>query len=106
MIKLPRMFPLPHILSAAIAMVLSPTPQSTWLKPEGKQHVILEAPMEEPAWKRLKHSRPSQAPVCLRAGAGDGAGGVEAGKAVEQFGRWSMCLKPSLQDALAGELYV
>lgn len=29
------------------------------IKPEGKQHVILETPMEEPAWKRLQENLPS-----------------------------------------------
>ncbi|WP_008314390.1 transcription-repair coupling factor [Leptolyngbya sp. PCC 6406] len=29
------------------------------IKPEGKQHIILETPMEEPAWKRLQDNIPS-----------------------------------------------
>ena len=30
------------------------------IKPEGKQHVALETPMEEPAWKRLQEHLPKQ----------------------------------------------
>jgi len=29
------------------------------IKPEGKQHVILETPMEEPAWNLLKENLPN-----------------------------------------------
>ncbi|ASC69097.1 Transcription-repair-coupling factor [Halomicronema hongdechloris C2206] len=29
------------------------------IKPEGKQHVVMETPMEEPAWKRLQEGLPS-----------------------------------------------
>jgi transcription-repair coupling factor (superfamily II helicase) len=29
------------------------------IKPEGKQHVVLETPMEEPAWNLLKENLPA-----------------------------------------------
>ena len=29
------------------------------IKPEGKQHVVMEPPMEEPAWKKISEKRPA-----------------------------------------------
>ncbi|MEM8778234.1 MAG: hypothetical protein AAGF26_05040, partial [Cyanobacteria bacterium P01_G01_bin.49] len=29
------------------------------IKPEGKQHIVLETPMEEPAWKLLQENLPN-----------------------------------------------
>ena len=29
------------------------------IKPEGKQHVVMETPMEEPAWKKISEKLPS-----------------------------------------------
>ena len=56
------------------------------IKPEGKQHVVLETPMEEPAWKLLSEKLPShlQSRFVYSSGKvfdGAGAGGAQARKA-------------------------
>jgi hypothetical protein len=56
------------------------------IKPEGKQHVVLETPMEGPAWKLLSEKLPGhlQVSLCLQRWQGDGAGtgGAQTRKAV------------------------
>jgi transcription-repair coupling factor (superfamily II helicase) len=34
-------------------------PTASYIKPEGKQHVVMETPMEEPAWKKISEKRPA-----------------------------------------------
>lgn len=73
------------------------------IKPEGKQHVILETPMEEPAWNLLKanlpehlHSRLVYTPgkVTVR-----GLGTLSADKQMDNLIEWLSKMQGSLPDA-------
>ncbi len=71
------------------------------IKPEGKQHVVLETPMEEPAWKLLKEHLPkhlharfvySSGKVTVR-----GLGVLSADKQLDSLIQWLETMLPALE---------
>ncbi|MEQ8382749.1 MAG: transcription-repair coupling factor [Coleofasciculus sp. A1-SPW-01] len=74
------------------------------IKPEGKQHIALETPMEEPAWKLLKENLPehlrsrfvySPGKVTVR-----GLGVLKANKQLENLIDWLSKMKGALPEAV------
>ncbi|MFP4122651.1 MAG: transcription-repair coupling factor [Coleofasciculus sp.] len=74
------------------------------IKPDGKQHVLLETPMEEPAWKLLKENLPehlrsrfvySPGKVTVR-----GLGVLKANKQLENLIDWLSKMKGALPEAV------
>lgn len=72
------------------------------IKPEGKQHVVLETPMEEPAWKLLKEHLPkhlhsrfvySSGKVTVR-----GLGVLSADKQLDNLIQWLESMLPALEQ--------
>lgn len=58
-----RYGPIPHATEQLVRMLelklAARAAGFSRIKPEGKQHVVMETPMEEPAWKRLSENLPS-----------------------------------------------
>lgn len=58
-----RYGPIPHATEQLVRMLelklVAKQVGFARIKPEGKQHVVMETPMEEPAWKLLKENLPS-----------------------------------------------
>ncbi|MFP4412916.1 transcription-repair coupling factor [Coleofasciculus sp.] len=74
------------------------------IKPDGKQHVLLETPMEEPAWNLLKENLPehlrsrfvySPGKVTVR-----GLGVLKANKQLENLIDWLSKMKGALPEAV------
>lgn len=74
------------------------------IKPEGKQHIVLETPMEEPAWKLLKENLPQhlksrfvyqQRKVVVR-----GLGVVKPAKQLEDLIDWLSKMQGALPEAV------
>jgi transcription-repair coupling factor (superfamily II helicase) len=74
------------------------------IKPEGKQHILLETPMEEPAWKLLKENLPehlrsrfvySPGKVTVR-----GLGVLKANKQLENLIDWLSKMRGALPEAV------
>jgi len=74
------------------------------IKPEGKQHVLLETPMEEPAWKLLQENLPehlrsrfvySPGKVTVR-----GLGVLKANKQLENLIDWLSKMRGALPEAV------
>ncbi|MEQ8999114.1 MAG: transcription-repair coupling factor [Coleofasciculus sp. B1-GNL1-01] len=74
------------------------------IKPEGKQHIALETPMEEPAWKLLQENLPehlrsrfvySPGKVTVR-----GLGVLKANKQLENLIDWLSKMKGALPEAV------
>ncbi len=74
------------------------------IKPEGKQHIALETPMEEPAWKLLQENLPdhlrsrfvySSGKVTVR-----GLGVLKANKQLENLIDWLSKMKGALPEAV------
>jgi transcription-repair coupling factor (superfamily II helicase) len=74
------------------------------IKPEGKQHIALETPMEEPAWKLLKENLPehlrsrfvySPGKVTVR-----GLGVLKANKQLENLIDWLSKMRGALPEAV------
>jgi transcription-repair coupling factor (superfamily II helicase) len=58
-----RYGPIPHATEQLVRMLelklVAKAAGFSRIKPEGKQHVVLETPMEEPAWKKVSEKLPS-----------------------------------------------
>jgi len=74
------------------------------IKPEGKQHILLETPMEEPAWKLLQENLPehlrsrfvySPGKVTVR-----GLGVLKANKQLENLIDWLSKMRGALPEAV------
>ena len=72
------------------------------IKPEGKQHVILETPMEEPAWKRLHENLPGHLKTRFVYGANKvtvrGLGALKPDKQVENLVEWFQYMRAGLGE--------
>lgn len=78
------------------------------IKPEGKQHVVLETPMEEPAWNLLKENLPNHlhsrfvyqpGKVTVR-----GLGALKADQQLEHLTTWLNQMKGALPEASSGSV--
>ena len=58
-----RFGPIPHATEQLVRMLelklVAKAAGFSRIKPEGKQHVVMETPMEEPAWKKISEKRPA-----------------------------------------------
>jgi len=58
-----RFGPIPHATEQLVRMLelklVAKQAGFSRIKPEGKQHVVMETPMEEPAWKKISEKLPS-----------------------------------------------
>jgi transcription-repair coupling factor (superfamily II helicase) len=58
-----RFGPIPHATEQLVRMLelklVAKQAGFSRIKPEGKQHVVMEPPMEEPAWKKISEKRPA-----------------------------------------------
>jgi transcription-repair coupling factor (superfamily II helicase) len=72
------------------------------IKPEGKQHVILETPMEEPAWKRLHENIPSHLKPRFVYGPGRvtvrGLGVLKPEKQLNNLAEWFQYMQVAVQE--------
>ena len=72
------------------------------IKPEGKPHVVLETPMEEPAWKRLQENIPGHLKARFVYGPGKvtvrGLGVLKPDKQVENLLEWFQYMQVGLGE--------
>ena len=65
-----RFGPIPHATEQLVRMLelklVAKAAGFSRIKPEGKQHVVMETPMEEPAWKKISEKRPAPVPPPCR----------------------------------------
>jgi transcription-repair coupling factor (superfamily II helicase) len=77
------------------------------IKPDGKQHVILETPMEEPAWKLLSDKLPSHLKSRFVYGGGKvvvrGLGALKPEKQLESLTEWLGYLQGAIQEPAFGQ---
>ena len=75
------------------------------IKPEGKQHVVMETPMEEPAWKKLSESLPSHLKTRFVYSGGKvvvrGLGVLKPEKQLESLTEWLGYLQGAIAEPLA-----
>ncbi|WP_159786808.1 transcription-repair coupling factor [Sodalinema gerasimenkoae] len=98
--------PLPKAASQLLRVMelkqLAKTLGFSRIKPEGKQHVVLETPMEEPAWGRLKSHLPKHLQSRFVYGTGRvtvrGLGVLPAEKQLDSLIQWLECLRPALEE--------
>jgi transcription-repair coupling factor (superfamily II helicase) len=99
--------PLPKAASQLLRVMelkqLAKTLGFSRIKPEGKQHVVLETPMEEPAWGLLKRHLPKHLHSRFVYGSGKvtvrGLGVLAAEKQLDSLIQWLECLRPALDNA-------
>ncbi|PZD71048.1 hypothetical protein C1752_08251 [Acaryochloris thomasi RCC1774] len=75
------------------------------IKPEGKQHVILETPMEEPGWKLLQEKLPTHLQTRFVYTPGKvtvrGLGMLKADQQLENLIDWLSKMQEALPEAVA-----
>ncbi|MBD2105642.1 transcription-repair coupling factor [Nodosilinea sp. FACHB-13] len=75
------------------------------IKPEGKQHVVMETPMEEPAWKKISENLPSHLKTRFVYSGGKvvvrGLGVLKPEKQLESLTEWLGYLQGSVLEPLA-----
>ncbi|MBD1872109.1 transcription-repair coupling factor [Nodosilinea sp. FACHB-131] len=75
------------------------------IKPEGKQHVVMETPMEEPAWKKLSENLPSHLKTRFVYSGGKvvvrGLGVLKPDKQLESLTEWLGYLQGAIAEPLA-----
>ncbi len=91
-----RYGPIPHATEQLVRMLalklVAKAAGIARIKPEGKQHVILETPMEGPAWKKLSEKLPSHLQSRFVYGSGKivvrGLGALKPEKQLESLTEW------------------
>ncbi|MBD2232592.1 transcription-repair coupling factor [Phormidium tenue] len=75
------------------------------IKPEGKQHVVMETPMEEPAWKKISENLPSHLKTRFVYSGGKvvvrGLGVLKPEKQLESLTEWLGYLQGAIAEPLA-----
>ncbi|NJL57082.1 hypothetical protein HC928_19505, partial [bacterium] len=76
------------------------------IKPDGRQHVVMETPMEEPAWKMLSEKLPSHLKSRFVYG-GDkvvvrGLGVLKPEKQLESLTEWLGYLQGAMPEPMLG----
>jgi transcription-repair coupling factor (superfamily II helicase) len=76
------------------------------IKPEGKQHVVMETPMEEPAWKKLSEKLPSHLKTRFVYSGGKvvvrGLGVLKPEKQLESLTEWLGYLQGAIAEPVLG----
>ena len=75
------------------------------IKPEGKQHVVMETPMEEQAWKKISEKLPSHLKSRFVYSGGKvvvrGLGALKPEKQLESLTEWLGYLQGAMPEPLA-----
>lgn len=105
-----RYGPIPHATEQLVRMLqlklVAKQVGFSRIKPEGKQHVVLETPMEEPAWKLLSEKLPGHLQSRFIYSAGKvtvrGLGALKPEKQLESLTEWLGYLQGAIPEPVLG----
>lgn len=105
-----RYGPIPHATEQLVRMLelklLAKQAGFARIKPEGKQHVVMETPMEEPAWKLLREKLPSHLKTRFVYTSGKvtvrGLGVLKPEKQLESLTEWLGHLQGGIPEPVLG----
>ncbi|WOD41389.1 transcription-repair coupling factor [Nodosilinea sp. E11] len=105
-----RFGPIPHATAQLVRMLeLKLVAKQTGfsrIKPEGKQHVVMETPMEEPAWKKISENLPSHLKTRFVYSGGKvvvrGLGVLKPEKQLESLTEWLGYLQGAIAEPMLG----
>jgi transcription-repair coupling factor (superfamily II helicase) len=105
-----RFGPIPHATAQLIRMLelklVAKAAGISRIKPEGKQHVVMETPMEEPAWKKLSEKLPSHLKSRFVYSGGKvvvrGLGVLKPEKQLESLTEWLGYLQGAMREPVLG----
>ncbi|MGB3136784.1 MAG: transcription-repair coupling factor [Nodosilinea sp.] len=104
-----RYGPIPHATEQLVRMLelklVAKAAGFSRIKPEGKQHVVMETPMEEPAWKKISEQLPSHLKSRFVYSGGKvvvrGLGVLKPEKQLESLTEWLGYLQGAMPEPLA-----
>ncbi|NMF82757.1 transcription-repair coupling factor [Nodosilinea sp. P-1105] len=104
-----RYGPIPHATEQLVRMLelklVAKAAGFSRIKPEGKQHVVMETPMEEPAWKLISEKLPSHLKSRFVYSGGKvvvrGLGVLKPEKQLESLTEWLGYLQGAIAEPLA-----
>ncbi|MBE9108572.1 transcription-repair coupling factor [Nodosilinea sp. LEGE 07298] len=104
-----RYGPIPHATEQLVRMLelklVAKAAGFSRIKPEGKQHVVMETPMEEPAWKKISEKLPSHLKSRFVYSGGKvvvrGLGVLKPEKQLESLTEWLGYLQGAIAEPLA-----
>ena len=104
-----RFGPIPHATEQLVRMLelklVAKQAGFSRIKPEGKQHVVMETPMEEPAWKKISEKLPSHLKSRFVYSGGKvvvrGLGALKPEKQLESLTEWLGYLQGAIAEPLA-----
>ncbi len=104
-----RFGPIPHATEQLVRMLelklVAKQAGFSRIKPEGKQHVVMETPMEEPAWKKISEKLPSHLKSRFVYSGGKvvvrGLGTLKPEKQLESLTEWLGYLQGAIAEPLA-----
>jgi len=105
-----RFGPIPHATEQLVRMLelklVAKQAGFSRIKPEGKQHVVMETPMEEPAWKKISEKLPSHLKSRFVYSGGKvvvrGLGTLKPEKQLESLTEWLGYLQGAIVEPVLG----
>ena len=105
-----RFGPIPHATEQLVRMLelklVAKQAGFSRIKPEGKQHVVMETPMEEPAWKKISEKLPSHLKSRFVYSGGKvvvrGLGALKPEKQLESLTEWLGYLQGAIAEPVLG----
>jgi transcription-repair coupling factor (superfamily II helicase) len=105
-----RFGPIPHATEQLVRMLelklVAKQAGFSRIKPEGKQHVVMETPMEEPAWKKISEKLPSHLKSRFVYSGGKvvvrGLGTLKPEKQLESLTEWLGYLQGAIAEPVLG----
>ena len=105
-----RFGPIPHATEQLVRMLelklVAKQAGFSRIKPEGKQHVVMETPMEEPAWKKISEKLPSHLKSRFVYSGGKvvvrGLGALKPEKQLESLTEWLGYLQGAIVEPVPG----
>ena len=105
-----RFGPIPHATEQLVRMLelklVAKAAGFSRIKPEGKQHVVMETPMEEPAWKKISEKLPSHLKSRFVYSGGKvvvrGLGALKPEKQLESLTEWLGYLQGAIAEPVPG----
>jgi len=105
-----RFGPIPHATEQLVRMLelklVAKQAGFSRIKPEGKQHVVMETPMEEPAWKKISEKLPSHLKSRFVYSGGKvvvrGLGALKPEKQLESLTKWLGHLQGAIPEPALG----
>jgi transcription-repair coupling factor (superfamily II helicase) len=105
-----RFGPIPHATEQLVRMLelklVAKQAGFSRIKPEGKQHVVMETPMEEPAWKKISEKLPSHLKSRFVYSGGKvvvrGLGALKPEKQLESLTEWLGYLQGGTPESVLG----